>query len=61
MGNGRAILAVVFLAVGALLSQPIWRQAEATPLGPNRVFAGGVGFGGAGPAGRVIARIRTWC
>ena len=34
MNNGMTIVAAVFFAAGALLSQPIWRQAEAVPLGP---------------------------
>ncbi len=37
MGNGMKIVAVAFFAAGALLSQPIWRQAEAVPLGPYQI------------------------
>ena len=39
MGKGLTIVAAAFFVAGALFWQPIWRQAEAVPMGPYQIAA----------------------
>ena len=37
MNNGTVMVAALFFFAGALLSQPLWREAAANPLGPYQI------------------------